>query len=107
MRQKRIMLKLSETLWTSRVITIFLLLVHYTFLLSVLETVQSKSKGQTAADASSYITYAVLLKFDFLTWIFHNGQPSHGGDRKTFEVMTSTELYHDYDPYIITNHTYH
>ena len=22
--------------------------------------------------------------------IFHNGQPSHGGDRKTFEVMTST-----------------
>ena len=23
--------------------------------------------------------------------IFHNGQPSHGGDCKTFEVMTSTE----------------
>ena len=22
--------------------------------------------------------------------IFHNGQPSHGGDRKMFEVMTST-----------------
>ena len=22
--------------------------------------------------------------------IFHNGQPSHGGDRKTFEVMTLT-----------------
>jgi len=22
--------------------------------------------------------------------IFHNGQPSHGGDRKTFEVITST-----------------
>ena len=22
--------------------------------------------------------------------IFHNGQPSHGGDRKAFEVMTST-----------------
>jgi hypothetical protein len=22
--------------------------------------------------------------------IFHNGQPSHGGDRKTVEVMTST-----------------
>ena len=63
MRQKKIMLKLSETLWTSRVITIFLLLVHYTFLLSVLETVQSKSKGQSAADASSH--HAVLLKFDF------------------------------------------
>jgi len=26
----------------------------------------------------------------FVTQIFHNGQPSHGGDRKTFEVMTST-----------------
>ena len=22
--------------------------------------------------------------------MFHSGQPSHGGDRKTFEVMTST-----------------
>ena len=26
----------------------------------------------------------------FVTQIFHNGQPSHGGDSKTFEVMTST-----------------
>ena len=26
----------------------------------------------------------------FVTQIFYNGQPSHGGDRKTFEVMTST-----------------
>jgi hypothetical protein len=25
-----------------------------------------------------------------VTQIFHNGQPSHGGDSKTFEVMTST-----------------
>ena len=25
-----------------------------------------------------------------VTQIFHNGQPSRGGDRKTFEVMTST-----------------
>jgi len=24
----------------------------------------------------------------FVTHIFHNGQPSHCGDRKTFEVMT-------------------
>jgi hypothetical protein len=24
------------------------------------------------------------------TALFHNGQPSHGGDRKTFEVVTST-----------------
>ena len=26
----------------------------------------------------------------FLLHIFHNSQPRHGGDRKTFEVMTST-----------------
>ena len=26
----------------------------------------------------------------FVTQIFHNGQPSHGGDRKRFEVMTAT-----------------
>jgi len=28
--------------------------------------------------------------WSFVTQIFHKGQPSHGGDRKTFEVMTST-----------------
>jgi len=28
--------------------------------------------------------------WSFLAHIFHNGQPSHGGDRKIFEVMTST-----------------
>jgi hypothetical protein len=26
----------------------------------------------------------------FVTQTFHNGQPSHGGDRKILEVMTST-----------------
>jgi len=26
----------------------------------------------------------------FVTQIFHNRQPSHGCERKTFEVMTST-----------------
>ena len=25
-----------------------------------------------------------------MTEIFHNGQPTHGGDRNAFEVMTST-----------------
>jgi hypothetical protein len=30
--------------------------------------------------------------WSFMTQIFHNGQPSRGGDRKTFEVMTSTSL---------------
>jgi hypothetical protein len=33
-----------------------------------------------------------ILNFhsSFVTMIFSNGQQSHGGDRKTFEVMTST-----------------
>jgi len=26
----------------------------------------------------------------FVTQIIHNGRPSHSGDRKIFEVMTST-----------------
>ena len=26
----------------------------------------------------------------FVTHIFHNGQPGHGGDRNLFEVMIST-----------------
>jgi hypothetical protein len=28
--------------------------------------------------------------WSFVTQIFHNGQPSHGDDRKTFEEMNST-----------------
>ena len=28
--------------------------------------------------------------WSFVSQIFHNGQPSHGGDRKTFDAMTST-----------------
>jgi hypothetical protein len=28
--------------------------------------------------------------WSFVTQIFHSGQPSHGGDRTNFEVMTST-----------------
>jgi hypothetical protein len=28
--------------------------------------------------------------WSIVTQVFHSGQPSHGGDRKTFEVMTST-----------------
>ena len=28
--------------------------------------------------------------WSFVTQIFHKGQSSHGGDRKTFEVMTLT-----------------
>jgi hypothetical protein len=29
--------------------------------------------------------------WSFVTHVFHSGQPSHGGDRKTFKVMTLTE----------------
>jgi hypothetical protein len=28
--------------------------------------------------------------WSFVTQIFHSGQPNHGGDRKSFEVMNST-----------------
>ena len=30
------------------------------------------------------------LPWSFVTQIFHYGQPCHGGNRKIFEVMTST-----------------
>jgi len=33
---------------------------------------------------------SVYDKWSFATQIFHRGQPSHGGERKTVEVMTST-----------------
>jgi hypothetical protein len=37
------------------------------------------------------IVFSVLpYPWAFVTQIFHNGQPSHGGDRKIFEVMTPT-----------------
>ena len=35
-------------------------------------------------------TTSVTYLWSFVTHIFHNGQPSRGGDRTTFEVMTST-----------------
>ena len=35
-------------------------------------------------------TISGIYPWSFVTQIFHSGQPSHGGDRKTFEVMTST-----------------
>jgi hypothetical protein len=37
-------------------------------------------------------TISGTYQWSFGTQIFHNGQPSHGGDRKTFEVITSTLL---------------
>jgi hypothetical protein len=38
------------------------------------------------------LTTSGTYPWSFVTQIFHRGQPSHGGDRKTFEVMTSTWL---------------
>jgi hypothetical protein len=36
------------------------------------------------------LTTSGTYLWSFVTQIFHNSQPSCGGDRKTFEVMTST-----------------
>ena len=36
------------------------------------------------------LTTSGTYPWSFVTDIFDSGQPSHGGDRKTFEVMTST-----------------
>jgi hypothetical protein len=36
------------------------------------------------------LTTSGTYMWSFVTQIFHSGQLSHGGDRKTFEVMTST-----------------
>jgi hypothetical protein len=35
-------------------------------------------------------TISGTYPWSFVTQIFHNGEPSRGGNRKTFEVMTST-----------------
>ena len=36
------------------------------------------------------LTTSGTYPWSFVTQIFQNGQPSHGGGRKIFEVMTST-----------------
>jgi hypothetical protein len=36
------------------------------------------------------LTTSEAYPWSFVTQIFHSGQPSHGGDRKIFEAMTST-----------------
>jgi hypothetical protein len=36
------------------------------------------------------LTSTGTYPWSFVTQIFHSCQPSHGGDSKTFEVMTST-----------------
>jgi hypothetical protein len=37
--------------------------------------------------------------WSFVTQIFHNGKPSHGGNRKTFEVTTSTYQFNQDEPF--------
>jgi hypothetical protein len=50
--------------------------------------VTSQERGKNREVFTTKGTYP----WSFVTHIFHKGQPSHGGDRKTFEVMTSTLL---------------
>ena len=56
-----------------------------------------KTKGSKHGDKSwmwkrqrEVLTKSGTCPGSFVTQILHNGQPSHGGNRKTFEVMTST-----------------
>jgi hypothetical protein len=41
-------------------------------------------------DQEVFTTTNGTYPWSFVTQIVHSGQPSHGGDRKTFEAMTST-----------------
>jgi hypothetical protein len=38
------------------------------------------------------LTTRVTYPWSFVTQIFHSGQPSHGGDRKTFEVIMAEKV---------------
>jgi hypothetical protein len=44
---------------------------------------------ERVTDREVFTTAGIYL-WSFVTHIFYNGQPSHSGDRKTLEVMTST-----------------
>jgi hypothetical protein len=46
--------------------------------------------------------------WSFVTQIFHNGQPSHSGDRNTFEVMTSnlTHRNHWFSSFLVSSNLY-
>jgi len=46
-------------------------------------------KYELGKDREVYTTSGTY-SWSFVTQIFNHGQPSHGGDRKTLEVMTST-----------------
>jgi hypothetical protein len=46
--------------------------------------------NQSIDDILKARTTSRTYPLSFVTQIFHSSQPSHGGDRKTFEVMPST-----------------
>jgi hypothetical protein len=52
----------------------------------VTNPVTSRERGMDRKVFTTSGTYP----WSFVTQIFHNGQPSHGGNRKIVEVMTST-----------------
>jgi len=41
-------------------------------------------------EGQGVFTTSGTYPWSFVTQIIHSDQPSHSGDRKTFEVMTST-----------------
>jgi hypothetical protein len=45
-------------------------------------------KSHESGNDREVLTTSGAYPWSFVTQIFHNGQQSHGGDRKTFEVMT-------------------
>ena len=51
----------------------------------VTNPVISHERGKDREVFTTSRTYS----WSFVTLIFHNGQPSRGGDRKTFEVIPS------------------
>jgi hypothetical protein len=59
------------------------------FLFLIIFLMNNKKKTQNKTTQKSNIwTYP----WSIVTHIFHNSQPNHGDDHKTFEVMTSTSL---------------
>ena len=55
-----------------------------------------------------FTTSATTYPWSFVTQIFHNGQPSHSGDRNTFEVMTSnlTHRNHWFSSFLVSSNLY-
>ena len=81
---------------------IYITLIKNSFLLSGLYTSILEWWSKTVCKNCYIDIYFLMCIFDLSCWSFrhlywsacanqcHNSQPCHGGDRKTFEVMTST-----------------